>query len=137
MSYWMEQIDQHFSIPAEGRQAAFDALRGWERRQMERYPQFAELRRRPLGNAKSLKDTLCELSWEVEMDNSGAICEMYFEGDRLGDEDEWLDEIAPYVAVGSYLTMRGEDGFCWRWYFDGSHCTTYEGKLVFPDMPND
>ena len=31
--------------------------------------------------------------------------------------------------------MRGEDGCCWCWYFDGERCTTYPGEVVFPELP--
>lgn len=84
-----------------------------------------------------LEDALSELDWETGTDDCGNIIEICFSGEKLHDEDEWLDAIAPHVDKGSQLMMRGEDGCSWCWYFDGESCTTYLGEVVFPDMPDE
>lgn len=137
MGYYMDQFDQAFRISAENKVAAFEALKGWALKEMERNAAYAHLGHSPIGNAMDLEDALSELDWETSTDDCGNIVEMCFSGEKLHDEDEWLDAIALYVDKGSQLMMRGEDGCCWCWYFDGESCTTYSGEVVFPDIPNE
>lgn len=85
----------------------------------------------------SLEDILASFGWIVEtVDKQGNITDIYFDLECLGDEDEWFDVIAPYVRKGSWLAMEGEDGDIWCYYFDGSHCTTHEGCITFPSIPD-
>ena len=137
MGYYMEQFDQTFRISAENKAAAFEALKSWALKKMERNAAYAHLGCSPIGNAMELEDALSELDWETGTDDCGNIIEMCFSGEKLHDEDEWLDAIAPHVDKGSQLMMRGEDGRSWCWYFDGESCTTYLGEVVFSDMPDD
>lgn len=137
MSYYMEQFDQAFRIAAENKAAAFEALKGWAQEELERNAIYAHLNRSPIGNALELEDALSKLDWETSTDDCGNIIEMRFSGEKLRDEDDWLDVIAPHVDKGSQLMMRGEDGCSWCWYFDGESCTTYSGEVIFPDMPDE
>lgn len=135
MGYYMEQRDHHFQIAADDQAAALDALRQWETHELEQYPQYRDLMQTPLGNAETLMDALGALDWEAQLNEQGDIVGLIFYGEKLHEEDAWLEALAPYVVKGSYLTMLGEDGQIWRWYFDGTHCITCPGKTVFPDLP--
>lgn len=137
MSYYMNQFDQAFRISAENKASAFEALKGWALKEMERNAAYAHLGHSPIGDATELEDALSELDWETSTDDCGNIVEMCFSGEKLHDEDEWLDVIAPHVDKGSQLMMRGEDGCSWCWCFDGESCTTYSGEVIFPDMPDE
>ncbi len=137
MGYYMNQFDQTFRISAENKAAAFEALKSWALKEMERNAAYAHLGHSPIGDATELEDALSELDWETSTDDCGNIVEMCFSGEKIHDEDEWLDAIAPHVDKGSQLMMRGEDGCIWCWYFDGESCTTYLGEVIFPDMPDD
>ena len=137
MGYYMDQFDQAFRISAENKAAAFEALKGWAQKEMEQNAAYAHLGHSPIGDATELEDALLELDWETGTDDCGNIIEMCFSGEKLHDEDEWLDAIAPHVDKGSQLMMRGDDGCSWCWYFDGESCTTYLGEVVFPDMPDE
>ena len=137
MGYYMDQFDQAFRISAENKAAAFEALKGWAQKEMERNAAYAHLGHSPIGDAMELEDALLELDWETSTDDCSNIVEMCFNGEKIHDEDEWLDAIAPHVDKGSQLMMRGEDGCSWCWYFDGESCTTYLGEVVFPDMPDE
>jgi len=57
--------------------------------------------------------------WNGELDGEGNINAIYFEGEKLGDDNVLFDAIAPFVKAGSFIEMRGEDGERWRWCFDG------------------
>ena len=45
MSYYMDQFDQAFRISAENKAAAFEALKGWALKEMERNAAYAHLGR--------------------------------------------------------------------------------------------
>ena len=135
MSYYMEQLGHDFRISSANTAAAYGALKAWEQQEIARHPAYRQLGREPLNGADTLEDALAELGWTAEIDESGNITGLSFEGGKLCDEDSWLNAIAPYVQHGSRLEMRGEDGYLWCWYFNGESCTTYDGKVVFPDIP--
>lgn len=137
MGYYMEQFDQDFRIPAPNKQQAFDLLKQWEQKEIDKHPYLNDEYNRPLGKAMTLEDALAELGWEAETDEDGSIAQLCFTGEKLHDEDEWLDIMGPAVERGSKLMMRGEDGFHWCWYFDGESCVDYPGEIVFPDMPEE
>ena len=48
MSYYMEQFDQAFRIAAENKAAAFEALKGWAQKELERNAVYAHLNRSPM-----------------------------------------------------------------------------------------
>lgn len=133
MGYYMAQIDHHFKIAAADIPAALDALKQWEAAEMKKRPYSSY----QLEDAETLEDALGELDWESKSNEQGDIVGLYFTGEKLFNEDDWLNAIAPHVAKGSYLMMSGDDGQSWCWYFDGTRCVTYAGELVFPDMPSD
>ena len=135
MGYYMEQFDQRFTVLAANKQPAFNALKTWEADQLKQRPYLANFP--PLGRAETLEEALEKLCWQAGQNEQDDIIELYYVGEKISDEDAWLDFIAPYVEKGSYLMMRGEDGCHWCWYFDGSTCVDYLGEVVFPDMPTD
>ena len=55
--------------------------------------------------------------WELEEDGSGNCIGINFTENRLGDDEDILRAIAPYVESGSYIKMLGEDGKTWTWIF--------------------
>ena len=138
MGYYMEQTGQQkFIIRAADKDLAFDALKKWEKGEVERVGGYGIAVSPPLDNAETLESALSALDWVAENNQQGDIEGLYFNGEKLRDEDDWLTYIAPYVEKGSCLTMLGEDGYHWCWYFDGKTCKEYIGEVVFPQMPND
>lgn len=133
MGYYMEQIGQDFTILAENKSKAFEALKRWEQEMIRSYPQISDMP--PLGKSTTLEEALEELDWEAETNDRGDIVDLWFRGEKLHDEDIWLDRIGTIVQPGSKIKMQGEDGCAWCWYFDGGRCVTYDGEIVFPGMP--
>ena len=84
----------------------------------------------------SLAALLSDYYWIVENDENGNIIDIYLDDDRIGDDDEMFDAIAPFVQAGSYIALEGEDGFIWCFYFDGTHCTSHNAVITFPTIPN-
>lgn len=128
MGYCCSQRESEFFIPASRKRDALEALREYDRR----------LHRKGFSGrqtkADTLEDLMYEWGWEAENGSLGNIVYVRFDGDRLSDEDKWFDVLAPFVKRGSYIDMEGEDGYIWRWYFDGLTCTEHRGEVVFPTL---
>lgn len=60
--------------------------------------------------------------WHVDTDDQGNIESIYFEGQKLGDDEYLFKAIAPFVKDDSYIEMSGEDGALWRWAFKNGQC---------------
>lgn len=72
---------------------------------------------------KDFVSLMDEWRWEVELDDDGHVCNITFNGQKLGDDMILFKAIAPFVVPGSYIEMQGEDDCLWRWVFDGKTCT--------------
>lgn len=55
--------------------------------------------------------------WFAEPTSDGSISDLFFQGEKLGDEDLLFATIAPFVDDGSFIEMDGENGAIWRWVF--------------------
>ena len=75
-------------------------------------------------------------SWNSIFDSEGNMVHISFVGEKLTEDLELLDAIAPFVERGSYIHMAGEDFGTWRWYFDGENCIEEQPELVFPSQAN-
>lgn len=50
---------------------------------------------------------------------------------KTGDEEHFLETVAPFVTPGSYIEWEGEDDTYWRLDFDGSSVKTSYGTIVY------
>jgi len=82
--------------------------------------------------ARTLDAAMRAWRWQLERVDD-EICDIYFEGSKLGDDELLFQTIAPYVEPGSYIEMQGEDGLIWRWCFDGKTCTEKTAKIIWED----
>jgi hypothetical protein len=82
----------------------------------------------------NIKELFDAWRWEVSHaeDNDDAdIIDINFSGEKLGDDFELFQAIAPWVEKDSYIEMQGEDGSSWRWCFDGKKCIEKSAKIVW------
>jgi hypothetical protein len=79
----------------------------------------------------TLSEIMDELRWELCIDADGNVEHISFQGDKSGDDFEFFKVLAPYVDKGSYISMRGEDGALWRWYFNGKECIEQYGHISY------
>ena len=79
---------------------------------------------------KNLFEVLNALSFDVFTNDKGDINSIYF-CNRLGQEDLFLEAIAPYVKPGSYIVWRGEDGAMWVFLFEDGEMTEKEVYLTW------
>lgn len=68
----------------------------------------------PKGGFKSLEKAL--EAWRYRCDEDDSV---YFEGEKLGDDEILWTTLAPFIAKDSFIQCTGEDGCVWRWVFNG------------------
>lgn len=50
---------------------------------------------------------------------------------KSGDQDVFLEALAPFVPDGSYVNWEGEDGTHWQCWFEGGVMTQKNGSIVY------
>lgn len=70
------------------------------------------------GPYVTFEDAMGEWRYEVDYGKNT----VYFEGEKLGDDESLWSCLAPFIIDGSYIECHGEDGDVWRWVFQ-------DGKL--------
>ena len=70
------------------------------------------------SKCKNAEEVFNALGFETSETSEGALSLDYYES-KTGDEDCFLDAVAPFVDLGSTLEWRGEDGEMWRDLFNG------------------
>jgi hypothetical protein len=141
MGYYMDQRESIFVIKKENFEAALQAIKDLAKKVQEvggggSY-QHGEVVSRCYSwvatseflNASTVQAAINAWRWSVELDDeSGNICDITFEGNKLGDDQYLFDAIAPYVEDG-YIEMSGEDCCIWRWAFKDGEC-----REIYPEI---
>lgn len=149
MGYVIELINSDFFIAAENKDAALNAMfdmwlpektanmsggsfgYGTEEKWYSWMNTSAEAFRN--REVESLEVALGEWGYYPETDEDGNITDLYFDGGKIGDEDQMFAAIAPFVRQGSTLDFRGEEGAVWRWEFNGQSIVEKTGRVVFEE----
>lgn len=126
MGYHINLTEADFRIDAENTRDALDTIRElMADPSADRHGYSAQSGRHFswLNNATpedwdSLQDAMADWRFPVELDDDQNVVDIRFSGQKIGDENQLFDVIAPYVEDGSYLEFRGEDGDVWRLVFD-------------------
>ena len=127
MGYCMTQMDQNFKMKGENIPMAWEALK----KKLDGKTITSWVDNRAAINASSFEDTMKRCRWEVEIEDTRDIEYIEFYGEKLGDDMAVFEAIAPYVEPDSYIQMQGEDGYIWRWVFDGKSVVEKSGRIVF------
>ena len=85
--------------------------------------------------AKQIAAELADYWYEGIFDENGNIVEISFNGEKLRDEFEMFQRIAPMVDDGCFLQVSGEDGSLWRWVFKNGKCYGIDALITWPDIP--
>ena len=144
MGYCMSMRDSKIRIPASKHDRCLAAIRALSGRGTAYYSSgghYSWVRTHEFANATTLREALAAWRWvdpnqdltNPDNDKSKDIEELYFSGEKLGDDEILMNAIAPYVEAGSYIEMVGEDADYWRWYFDGEGCYHQEGHVVYTE----
>lgn len=131
MGYYMDQMDSKFFVAAEHIPAMVKAIHALASRHElmggASY-QNGEIVSRHFSwvnndfvDCHDVKELFRKWGWSIELKDEN-IVSIFFEGDKMGDDEVLMNAISPYVEAGSYIEMRGEDYntyTTWRWCFDG------------------
>jgi hypothetical protein len=72
----------------------------------------------PVLNAKTLKDALESIYWDVIVSrNTGDIINIFNTCEKLKEQEIDLKLLSPFVEEGSFIEFSGEDRLSWRWVF--------------------
>ena len=119
MGYSMNQGDSEFFIKAEDKPKVVEAVKkliGHET--CGDYFSWVD----DFSDLDTAEEILAEWRWDVGVDDDGNIIELYFTGEKLGDDEILFNAIAEFVKEESYITMHGKNGDMWRWFFEHNMC---------------
>ena len=118
MGYCMSQRDSDIRIKAENVSAALAAILGmYEPDEGGGYQTYSWVDRSSVQTSKTLVEALNAWRWKALARPNGDICDLRFDGEKLGSDPELFSTIAPFVEHGGYIEMVGEDDERWRWVF--------------------
>lgn len=129
MGYNMNQVNGLFTMKASDFDAALEAIKELAEHpeQMSGYRwyngkiesrHYSWVTTEAFLKADNIFDALD--AWDIELtqeegEDFASGIQLYSE--KLGDEHYVLEAIAPFVEDGSYIDMKGEDDYYWRWSF--------------------
>lgn len=130
----MGQINSNFQIKSEDKNKALEAIKalasgvpGFEKK-------FAWVNNKSVALSETFEEAMCEWGWETITDNEGNIIGISFKGEKLGDDFELFEAIAPFVKEGSFIQMSGEEDEIWRWSFNGEKCFEIYPTIIWEDV---
>lgn len=143
MGYYMDQTDSKFFVAAEYIPAMITAIHALASRHelmggasyqdgkvVSRHYSWVN---NDFVDCHDVKELFRKWGWSIQLKNNN-IVSIFFEGDKMGDDEVLLRAIAPYVEDGSYIEMRGEDSSTytmWRWCFDGRKMVEKHATIVW------
>lgn len=74
---------------------------------------------------------LWQYPYDYKFDTDGNINEIEYVGEKLGDDYNLFQRVAPYVRDGSFIEMHGEDGEHWRWIFKVGKCLKITARVTW------
>jgi hypothetical protein len=131
----MDQTDSSFFIPKEffgpALQSIFAIMTEESSGGLQQIQDFRWVSGDEVLRSKTLSNALKAWRWRARLDKDDNIVDVHFTGEKSGDDYILFNAIAPYVRDGSYISMRGEDHYLWRWFFDEGVMHIQEGMIVW------
>ena len=87
--------------------------------------------------SETLEDALNECRYGCKFDKDGNIQNVFFNGEKMGDDDTIFKTIAPFVQDGSFLEFKGEDNNHWRWVFKKGQMMEINPRTVWEEVEED
>lgn len=78
---------------------------------------------------ESLSDFLSDVGFDIEEVDGNLLITGY--DDKHGNEDIFLQFLAPFIAHGSSMEWRGEEGERWRYTFEAGKMVLWEENLMW------
>ena len=136
MGYGMNVRDRSFRIEAIDKKKALAAIKKLAGKETihddSGSPHYSWVDTKLFLAAKTLEQAMYQWRWDIEEnDRTGAVTDIWFAGEKLGDDETLFQAIAPWVKDGSFIEMMGEDGAFWKWVFQDGEVTTQYGTVVY------
>lgn len=140
MGYCVGMELKNIVIPAEQRKQALDAINDlfnqpekmgavdWNGK--NRTLHFAWIQQPPKGKFFSLEKALEEWRYSSQENEDGSVTVLYFEGEKLGDDNVLWSALAPFMNDDSKIICHGEDDAVWKWSFP-----VIDGTRIFNESP--
>ena len=131
MGYNVTITEADFTIPPENLDAAYEAVCELNNHNdLKRGGTFPPLKDQPDNGPRkdkwfswldwnyhetcsNLEEVLKELGFDVESNPDDGVSITYYDN-KSGQEDLFLEAIAPFATEGSYIMWRGEEGEQWQ-----------------------
>ena len=137
MGYCMEQLNSKFKIKKANKAKALEALKKISTRTNEmgggsssgqKWFSWVDME---YVNKPTLEEALVCWRWHSKLDKKGNVVDIWFEGEKLGNDLFLFETLAPFVEQGSFIEMSGEDGAMWRWTFKNKKCKEISPKITW------
>lgn len=133
MGYYIEQTDCKFFVPSDKIEPMIQAIRSLANKnnlmgggsyhggeKVSSHYSWVDMK---FATLEDIAEIFYCWRWTVERDEqTGDIVDIYFSGEKLGDDFILFKTIAPFVKTDSFIEIRGEDNAMWRWHFNGEKC---------------
>ena len=138
MGYCIEQRGAKFTILAKNKPKALEALKaiagntdnmGGGSSSGEKWYSWVNM---GYVSRATLEKAIEDWRWHAETNEEGDINDIWFDGQKIGDEDHFFAALAPFVEKGSYVEMQGEEGEIWRYAFNGKSMTELTPETTWP-----
>lgn len=85
--------------------------------------------------ACALRAFLAEWRYSSTVKDDGSLQLNYFEGEKLGDEEQLWESMAPFMER-TVIQCSGEDDNLWLWVIDGDGVHQVDGQITWPTAPD-
>lgn len=137
MGYNVNTTGIKFTIPADKLDAACQALKDLNKDpnadksgSREGRPSFSWMPENYDETMHTAEEILKALGFQTWTENDGGLSLSGY-ADKTGDEDVFLEALAPFVPDGSYVNWEGEDGEHWQLWFEGGVMVQKAGSVVY------
>lgn len=124
MGYCIDQVESKFFIANDDKAEALFHIKQMPAR---RFAWVDE----SFKKQDTLEGVLQEWRYSPSVDEEGNITDIFFEGEKYGDDLNFFKVLAPFVKEGSYIAFHGEDGAHFRFLFENNDCTEQEAKISY------
>lgn len=127
MGYHVEQLDGKFFVSADVIPSLIETIH-----KLAENGKYSWVRDNYI-DSNDVTDIFRCWRWDIDMDKHGNIVDIRFDGEKLGDDEVFFKEIAPFVQDGSFIEMRGEDNAMWRWKFSNGKLKELYPEIIWGD----
>lgn len=127
MGYYIQQRETQMRIKAENFSKVVEAINNYSLPDSIIYWNVASIY--PFVD---IAEAMNYIGFAIDIDDqTGDIIDMKYINDKLGDLDDALKYIAPFVEDGCYIEFSGEEGDLWRYVFSNGACEEIAPEIIW------